>query len=136
MTDRIVVLRGKPRPHQLMFQGLALLVGAVYLVGAPAPNSVAALMPEWAIRTWSAGLLLSGLLTVASMLLRRQPVAVRLEQAAMLFGAASLVWASYAIFAFAPFTRALLAGGFCLCWAGANLWRAVQCGRDARRIEA
>lgn len=135
-TDRLVVLRGRQRPHETMFQALALLVGVVYLIGAPAPTSVVALMPEWAVRTWSAGLLISGLLTVASVSSRRRlALMLRLEQSAMLFGAASLVWAGYAIFAYAPATRALLAGGFCVAWAGANLWRAEQCRQDAQRIE-
>lgn len=133
--DRLVVLSGPLRPHELVFQGLALLVGATYLIGAPPPNSVAALMPEWAVRTWSAGLLLSGLLTVAALATRRRAeVMLRLEQAAMLLGAAALVWAGYAVFAFAWSSRALLSGGFCLCWALANVVRAEQCRRDARRI--
>lgn len=135
-APRLVVLTGTQRPHELVFQGLALLVGAVYLLGAAAPNSVAALMPVWAVRLWAGGLLLSGLLTVVSVVMRRRlESALRVEQAAMYFGAAALVWAGYAIFVYAPTTRALLAGGFCLAWATANAIRAEQCRRDLRRIQ-
>lgn len=135
-APRLVVLTGTQRPHELVFQGLALLVGAVYLVGAPAPNSVAALMPAWAVRVWAAGLVLSGLLTVLSAVVRRRiEAALRIEQAAMLFGAAALVWAGYAVFVYAWSSRALLAGGFCLAWATANAIRAGQCSRDLRRID-
>lgn len=133
--DRLVVLSGPLRPHELVFQALAVLTGATYLLGAPPPNSVAALMPEWAVRIWAAGLLASGLLTVVSIAVRRWPdLALRVEQAAMLFGAAALVWVAYAVFAFAPSTRAVLSGGICLAWATANVIRAVQCRRDLRRI--
>lgn len=135
MTDRLVVLSGPLRPHELVFQALAVLVGAPYLLGAPPPNSVAALMPEWAIRTWAAGLLLSGLLSVVALALHRlAEVALRIEQAAMLLGAGALVWAGYAVFVYAWSSRALLSGGFCLCWALANVVRAEQCRRDLRRI--
>ncbi len=134
-TDRLVVLSGPLRPHELVFQALALVVGVTYLLGAPAPNSVAALMPEWAVRSWAAGLLLSGLLTVVSLAVRRwAETALRVEQAAMLFGACSLVWATYAVFLFAPTTRAVLSGGICLAWAVANIIRSEQCRRDLRRI--
>lgn len=136
MTDgRLVVVSGPLRPHELVLQGMALLVGAVYLIGAPPPTSVAALLPEWAVRLWAGGLLMSGLLTVASLILRRRPeTSLRMEQSAMLIGVAALVWAGYAVFAYAWSSRALFSGGFCLCWAAANLLRAEQCRRDARRI--
>jgi hypothetical protein len=133
-VDRLVVLHSRQRPHELVFQGLALLIGAIYLVGATPPSSVAALMPTWAIRTWAAGLLLSGLLSVVALFLRRPNAELRIEQAAMMFGAAALVWAGYAVFVFAPTSRALFAGGFCLAWATANAIRAEQCRRDLRRI--
>lgn len=134
-SGRLVVLSSRHRPHELAFQALSLILGAVYLFGAPAPNSVAALMPAWAVRLWAGGLLVSGLLTAVSLLVRRRAeVELRIEQAAMLFGAGALVWTTYAIFAYAPSTRAFFAGGFCLAWATANVIRAEQCRRDARRV--
>lgn len=134
-TGRLVVLASPLRPHELVLQGLALLVGAVYLIGAPPPTSVASLLPEWAVRIWAAGLLLSGLLSVLGVVLHRMAdVALRVEQAAMLLGAAALVWAGYAVFTYAWSSRALLSGGFSLCWAAANGLRAWQCRRDLRRL--
>lgn len=132
---RLVVLSGPLRPHEMMFQGLALVLGAVYLIGAPPPTSVAALMPEWAVRLWAAGLLVSGLLTALSIgLHRRAETSLRVEQSAMLIGAAALTWAGYAVFVYAWSSRALLGGGFCLVWAAANVLRSEQCRRDARRV--
>jgi hypothetical protein len=132
---RLVVLSGPLRPHEMMFQALAVLLGAVYLAGSPAPTSVAALMPEWAVRLWAGGLLLSGLLTGLSLVLRRRPeTSLRVQQSAMLIGAAALVWTTYAIFVYAWSSRALLGGGFCLCWAAADVIRAEQCRRDARKV--
>lgn len=134
-TPRLVVLSGPLRPHEMMFQALAIVLGAVYLIGAPPPTSVAALMPEWAVRLWAGGLLVSGLLTALSLLLRRRPeTSLRIEQSAMLLGAAALVWAGSAVFTYAWSSRALLAGGFCLVWAAANILRSEQCRRDARRV--
>lgn len=129
-----MVLTGRHRPHELVFQALALVVGVVYLIGAPPPASVASLLPSWTVRAWAAGLLASGLLSVVALARFRLATALRLEQAAMLFGAGALLWAGCAVFAFAPASRALLSGGLCLAWATANAVRAVQCQRDLRRI--
>lgn len=134
MNDRVVVLTGKHRPHELMFQAFSLLAGLVYLIGAPPPASVASLMPEWMVRTWAAGMVVSGLLSAAGLAVRQLATSLRLEQAAMLFGAGALIWVGYAVFAFAPASRALLSGGLCLAWALANAVRAAQCQRDLRRI--
>jgi len=133
---RLVILSGPLRPHEMMFQALAVLLGAVYLIGAPPPASVAALMPEWAVRLWAGGLLVSGLLTAVSLILRRRPaMSLRIEQSAMLIGAAALTWTTYAIFVYTAWSsRALLGGGFCLVWAAANVMRAEQCRRDVRRV--
>ncbi len=133
---RLVILTGRHRPHELVLQALALILGAIYLVGVPAPTSVAALMPTWAVRLWAAGLLVSGLLSVLSLVVRRRAAdELRIEQAAMLIGAAALVWVTYAVFVFAPTTRAFFSGGFCLAWALANWLRAEQCRRDARKVD-
>lgn len=133
--ERLVILIGPLRPHEMVLQALSLLIGTAYLFVAPAPTSVAASLPPWAIHIWSAGLLVSGLLSVGSVTARRRiELGLRFEAAAMLFGAASLIWAGFAIFSFTTLGRGLLAGGFCLAWSVANVIRAAQCVRDLRRI--
>jgi hypothetical protein len=129
MAERVVVVSGRHRPHELLLLVVSLVTGVAYTIGAPPPSSIAALLPDWALHVWSGGLLLSGILGLAGILLRR-PYALQLEQAGMLIGAGALVWYSAAVATLG--WRALLAGAICLAWAGANLWRAMQIRRDLK----
>lgn len=131
MHERVVVVSGRHRPHEVLLLVVSLVTGVAYTVGAPPPESVASLLPGWALHVWSGGLLLSGLLGLAGIVLRRSP-AQQLEQAGMLIGAGALIWYSAAVSMFG--WRALLAGSICLAWAGANAWRAVQLHQDMRAV--
>jgi len=129
MEGRTVVVSGRHRPHEVLLLVVSLLVGLAYTIGAPPPDSLAALLRDWALHVWSGGLLLSGLLGLTGIVLRR-PYAMQLEQAGMLIGAGALIWYSAAVATLG--WRALLAGAICLAWAGANTWRAEQIRRDLR----
>lgn len=130
MTRPLVVVSGRLRPHELLLLGVSLVTGVAYTIGAPPPTSVAALMPAWALHVWSAGLLVSGALGLIGALSRRV-WALQVEQAAMLIGAAALVWYAGAVVPYG--WKALFAGLICLGWAIANLARAVQIRRDLTR---
>jgi hypothetical protein len=92
---------------------------------------VTALLPGWAIRTWAVGMALSGLLGLIGILARGMR-SVQVEQAAMLIGAAALVWYTAAVVQFG--WRALFAGLISALWAAANLWRAWQIRSDLKGL--
>lgn len=127
--SRPIVITGRHRPHEILLLAVSLLTGVAYTLGAPPPQSVAALLPGWALLVWSVGLGLSGAIGLVSTLSRAW-WALQVEQAAMLLGAGALVWYTAAV---APFGwRALLAGAISTAWAGANLWRAAQIRNDLK----
>jgi len=131
MPERLLILSGRHRPHEILLLVVSLVTGVAYTVGAPPPSSVAALMPGWALHVWSLGLLLSGAIGLAGALTQRS-WSLQVEQAGMLLGAGALVWYSAAV---APFGwRAMFAGAICLAWAAANLVRAGQIRRDLKGL--
>jgi hypothetical protein len=128
-AGRTVVVSGRHRPHEVLLLVVSLLVGLAYTVGAPQPDSVTVLLPCWALLVWTGGLVVSGLLGLTGIVLRR-PYALQLEQAGMLIGSGAMIWYSAAVAMLG--WRALLASAVCLAWAGANAWRAAQIRRDLR----
>lgn len=129
MGRPLIVVSGRHRPHELLLLGVSIITGVAYTIGAPPPQSIAALLPGWALHIWSAGLAVSGLLGLTGALARRA-WALQVEQAGMLLGAGALVWYTVAV---APFGwRALFAGLISVAWALANLVRAAQIRRDLR----
>lgn len=129
MSRPVVLISGRHRPHEILLLVVSLVTGAAYTVGAPPPQSVSALMPGWALHTWSVGLALSGALGLIGVLLQWSS-SLQLEQSSMLIGAGALVWYTAAV---APFGwRALFAGAISVAWAAANLARAIQIQRDLR----
>lgn len=133
MGRPVIVVTGRHRPHEILLLAVAVLTGVPYTLGAPPPNSLAALLPGWSVRVWAVGLLAHGILGLVAVATRRT-WSLPAEQAAMLLGAAALVWyaAALAEAATTAGARALLSGGITLAWAGANLWRAEQIRRDLR----
>jgi hypothetical protein len=129
MGRPVVVISGRHRPHELLFLALGVLLGAVYTLGAPPPESLAASLPSWALKVWAVGLLAHGLVGLFGAIIPTR-YSLELEQASMLLGAAALVWYTGAVLPFG--WRASLAVGFSVAWAGANLWRAAQIRRDLR----
>lgn len=129
MPDRIPVVSGRHRPHEILLLVVSLVTGAAYTVGAPPPTSMAALLPGWTLHVWAFGLLVSGVVGLSGIATRRA-WSLQTEQAGMLIGAASLVWYCAAA---APYGwRALFAGGIAMAWAAANVVRAAQISRDMK----
>jgi hypothetical protein len=123
----VVVVSGRHRPHEILLLAVSVLVGAAYTFGAPPPTSLAASMPHWAVRVWATGLALSGVVGLVGVA-GRSTWALQVEQAAMLIGAAALVWYTAAL---APLGwRALFAEAVFGAWAVANLVRARQIRQD------
>jgi hypothetical protein len=91
-------------------------------------------VPHWLVQLWSAGLVVSGTVGLAGCWWRGVR-GLRLEQGGLLIGAGSLLIYTVSAFAFAG-TRALFAAGVVCMWAAANVWRAWQCHRDLRQIQA
>ncbi|GAA0719803.1 hypothetical protein Drose_06100 [Dactylosporangium roseum] len=129
MPRPLVIVSGRHRPHEILLLVVSLITGIAYTIGAPPPQSIAALLPGWALHVWSAGLAVSGAIGLVGVYSRR-PWSLQLEQAGMLVGAGSLVWYCAAV---TPLGwRALFAGGIAFAWAAANVVRAVQIRRDLR----
>jgi hypothetical protein len=128
------VVTGPRRSHEVVFLAFAVLIGAVYTVGAPPPTSTAAVTPPWLVRTWAVGLLGHGIIGLAGVLLPlRRDRGLLVEAASMLIGAGALVMAAAASFAYAGW-GALLGGGLTLAWALANLVRAVEIRGEFRAL--
>lgn len=119
----LVVISGRHRPHEILLLAVQVITGVAYSIGAPPPTSMAALMPAWALLVWAVGLAVSGVLGLAGVVW-----SPRVEAAAMLIGAAALIWYAGALVPFG--WRALLAGAISIAWAAANLWRALQIRND------
>lgn len=128
----VVVVTGRRRPHEQLLLAYGAFSGAVYLLGAPPPTSLAVTIPHWLVLVWSAGLVVSGAVGLAGCWWRGIR-GLRLEQGGLLIGAGALLIYTVSAFVFAG-TRALFAGGVVCMWAAANLWRAVQCHRDLKQI--
>lgn len=130
----VVVVSGRHRPHEMLFLALSVLLGLAYTLAAPPPQSHAAEMPPWLVHVWAGGLLLSGVVGLAAILVPfRVERALLLELGAMLVGAGALVVTTAAVFAYAGWSG-LLGGGFSAAWALANLARAGQIWRDLRGL--
>jgi hypothetical protein len=128
----VVVVTGRHRPHEQLLLAYGTFSGAIYLLGAPPPTSLAAVTPHWLVLLWSAGLVISGVVGLVGCWLRAER-GLRLELGGMMVGAGSLLIYVVSVFAFAG-PRALFAGGVVGMWAAADLWRAWQCHRDLREI--
>lgn len=132
MNDRVVVVSGRHRPHELVFLGLSVLLGATYLLGAPPPASVVALMPHWVVLLWAAGLAFSGLVGLLALLVfgRWLESSLMAEAGAMLVGAGALVLLDAATISVASIHTSVFGIGFVLAWALANLVRVAQIRRE------
>lgn len=129
----IVVVTGRRRPHEQLFLAFGALSGAVYLIGAPPPASVAALMSPLLVKAWAGGLVLSGVVGLLGCWMHPSGRSLRLEQGGMLIGAAALLVYTTAAFSLAGW-RALFGGGIAAAWTVANLTRAWQADRDIRQL--
>jgi len=127
MNRPVFVVAGRHRPHEVLLLAVSVVSGLAYVIGAPAPGSLAALLPGWAVAVWAWGLLLSGVVGLSGVWR-----SLELEAAAMLLGAGALLWYAVAVAQFG--WRGLFGGAVALAWASANVWRAAQIRRDLRGI--
>jgi len=125
MSRPVVVISGRHRPHQLFLMAVSLMTGLAYTLGAPTPSSLTALLPGWALLTWSVGMLVAGAVGLYGAWR-----SLRLEQTGLLLGAAALIWYVAAVVPFG--WRALLPGAICVAWAAANVVRAAEIQRAVR----
>lgn len=133
-SSRPLVVVGRDRPHELLLLAWSLISGISYLLGAPPPGSITALMPAWEIHAWAAGLLASGLIGLVGCWWRgNHAFGLGLEMGAMLIGSGALLLYVVAAFSVAGWL-ALFAGGLVVTWLAANLWRVGQIRRDLRNL--
>lgn len=125
-----MVLSGRHRPHELLLLVVSVVTGVAYTCGARPPQSIATALPGWAVAVWSVGLAASGAIGLLGALTSRQ-WSLQVEQAAMLLGAAALVWYCAAVAQVG--WRALFPAAISLGWATANVVRFGQIRRDMRR---
>lgn len=128
----VVLLSSRHRPHEQLFMAWSSLIGVGYLTTAPVPQSLVSVLPGWLLTTWAALTAVSGVVTLVGCWWRGER-GLRVELGGLLMNAGALLVFTSAVFTFAG-TRALWSGGLAAAWAGANLWRAVQVGRDLRSI--
>jgi hypothetical protein len=132
MTRAIVV--GRQRPHEVLLLAWSLVFGVAGLMTAPAPSSIAALVPHWEILVWSALLAASGATGLIGVSLRRNWfLGLQVEAGAQLIGTGALLVYAAAVAVVAGW-RGLFAGGFIVTWMIANLVRVWQISRDLKGI--
>lgn len=132
MTRPVIVVTGRHRPHEQLLLAWSALLGAVYLIGAPPPASIIALLPTLAVKVWALALLVSGATGLAGCWWRGER-GLGLELGGLLMNSGAMALYATAAFSIAG-VRALLPAGIVLAWALANLWRAVQVMADLRAI--
>lgn len=132
----VVLAASRHRPHELFLLGVSVLLGVSYLVTVPAPQSLAAAVPRWAVLLWAAGLLVSGVTGLVGCGWKGQPpIGLGLERGAMLLSTAALLLMASASVA-ANGERAAWGAGLTIAWALANSMRVRQIGKELREIRA
>ncbi len=128
---------GRRQPHQMLLCAWCVLAGIIFLGGvAPAPNSVAALLPTWVLWGWYLLLTAGGTVGLAGSWWPRRAIytGLQLERASMIFLAAGTAMYVIAMIATAG-SRATGAAGFLAAWGGACVWRALQIHDDLKMVE-
>lgn len=129
---RPIAVPGRLRPHEVLLLAWSLVFGAVGLWQAPAPATLAALVPHWEVLAWSAGLAVSGAVGLLGCFWRRgSAMAAQLEMGGLLIGAGSILLYCAAILLVGGW-KGLFAAGLVGAWMLANLWRAGQLRRDVK----
>lgn len=134
MADRDV--RGRRSPFELLIYASAVISATAFIAGAaPAPGSLAAIMPTWSLWAWYPQLLLGGLVGVVSAVWPRRHLvmALLLARAALVLLAGALT--TYTAAAFLTNGLRAIGGGLLIgAWAAASAWRAWQVHRDLHTI--
>lgn len=130
----IILITGRQRSHLLFMMGYSALSGLLILVGGPGDSLVLREMDAVVRALWSGSLAASGLLALAGCFWRGNlQRALALERAGMLFNTMAMV--AFAALAYEHSgSRAYFAGGICLAWAAANVYRAAQISKDLRNL--
>jgi hypothetical protein len=130
----VIVIASQRRSHELFLLGYALLVGALYVTGTyPLPPQITGSLAGWQQPVWAWSWVVSGVTGFTAAGWRGLLFALRMEQAAMLIGAAPLLIMTVAVLhpiGLSTATAALLLGA----WTLANLDRAWQIRLELRRI--
>lgn len=129
---RTVVVLGSLRPHEVMVLVYGTYAGTIYLV-APPPSALVETAGTTYTRVWAAGLVLSGVTGLASLLRRLSlPFRLQIEQGAMLMGAGALLLVTFAAWRLPG--RGWFTIGLAGAWAVANVIRMIQIRRELKKI--
>lgn len=130
----IIVITAARRSHELFLLAYTLLIGVLYVSHTvPLPPQITGTLAGWQQPIWAWLWVVSGVAGLTAAGWRGLMVALRLEQAAMLTGAAPLLVMTVAVlqpFRFATGIAGLLLGA----WTLANLDRAWQLHIELRQI--
>lgn len=128
MTRTVVVLTGPQRPHELLLLAVGVLSTIGYVAGGPAPGSIAATLPGWAVVAFYVLFGAGSTIALAGCGLHRRSVGPGLEQGGLLIQAAALMLYAPAIVVYAG-ARGWGVVLILAAWAAANCWRAAQIQR-------
>lgn len=129
----ILILTGSHRPHHVLLLAYSLVVGLVFMLGAPRPESVTSQLSSPFVDLWFAGLVASGLIGLVGCFWRGgMRRGLMLERSAMLIGAGSVFGYAWSVAQLG--TQAIFTAGSCAAWGIANLVRVYQIGRDLRAL--
>lgn len=130
-----LLISARARPHEQLFLLFSLISGLSYLLGAPKPGSINALMPHWEIWFWSSGLAISGVVGLFGCWWKYdRGLGLGMEMAGMLVGAGAMLMYAAAAWSVGGW-KASLPAGISLVWTIANLVRAGQIRKELRTIE-
>jgi hypothetical protein len=127
---------GRRQPHQIFLCAWCVLAGLLFLAGvAPAPGSLAQLLPTWVLWCWYLLLTAGGLTGVVGAFWPRRRVytGLQLERASMIFLSSGTCMYMIAMIAAAG-VRAIGAAGFMAAWAASCVWRALQINGDIQTL--
>jgi hypothetical protein len=130
----VLVIPGRERFHEVTLNVWAGVLGVAYVLGAPPPNSLAALMPDgWRV-PWAAGLAFGGMLALlGSYWLSDVERGLEVERAGLIALTGGLFVYVVGVWAYAGWTG-LMAGGIALAWIWANVRRSIGITRDLHYV--
>ena len=117
-------IKNSRHPDEIFLLLLCMFAGAGLVFGdAPAPDSVEASLPPWAVVGWGIGLLVGPLVTLLGILWQRdRHDGILIEQVGQVItGGSALVYAAILLVALWP--AGFVAGCIILAFGGARFWR-------------
>ena len=126
----VVVVTGKRRPHEVFLLASSLILGVLFLLGAPRPPSVDHVWFPW----WATALAGSGAMALIGCYWRRNLwMALALERAGLLFNACCCFVYAVMVVSHNGW-RALFAAWFFASWVVADVVRSLQISNDLRSL--